>query len=320
MGDGSAITAPAAFISGGIKKSPGVADGQPLEIDLSLIAEDPNQPRKEDNPGFSAESLAELADSIRQCGIKQPISLRLNIEQPGHYTINHGARRYRATKLANLPSIPAFIDQNYTEFDQIVENLHRNELTPREIADFISREVNNGFEQKEIAKRIGKSKAFVSQHLALMDLPKPIAMAFNSGRAQDVTAINDLVRLHKTHATAVEQWLGHPDTEVTRKTVKEMRDRAKNDGDDELPDIGNGTVADEAAGTTRPKKDKGAPKDNSKKFRKAVVLLKHRDKEARLLYDRRPEKASRVWIRYENGGTVASVEVSALKLVRLFEG
>jgi ParB family chromosome partitioning protein len=243
----------------------------------------------------------------------------VNIERPGHYIINHGARRYRATKLAKLPSIPAFIDQNYTEFDQIVENLHRNELTAREIADFISREVNKGFEQKEIAKRIGKSKAFVSQHLALMDLPKPIAIAFNSGRAQDVTAINELVRLHKTHATAVEQWLGHPDTEVTRKTVKEMRDLATNDSDYELPEIDNGTVG-AAADNTRPKKDKGSSKDNSTKLRKPVVLLKHHNKEARLLYDRRPERNSRVWIQYENGGAVASVEVSALKIVRLLEG
>ncbi len=242
----------------------------------------------------------------------------MNIERPGHYTINHGARRYRATKLAKLPSIPAFIDQNYTEFDQIVENLHRNELTAREIADFISREVNNGFEKKEIAKRIGKSKAFVSQHLALMDLPKPIAVAFNSGRAQDVTAINELVRLYKTHATAVEQWLGHPDTEVTRKTVKEMRDRATNDGYDELPEVNNGTDSEEASDTARSKKDKGASTDSSTKLRKAVVLVNHRNKEARLLYDRRPEKSSRVWIQYESGGTVASVEVSALKLVRLF--
>ena len=108
-----------------------------------------------------------------------------------------------------------------------------------------------------------------------MDLPKPIAIAFNSGRAQDVTAINELVRLHKTHATAVEQWLGHPDTEVTRKTVKEMRDRATNDSDYELPQISNGTVGEEVAGTSRPKKDRVNPKDDSTKLRKPVVLLKH---------------------------------------------
>src|SRR3546814_14860745 len=95
--------------------------------------------------------------------------------------------RYRGSKWADKTTIPGFIDNNYNEADQVIENLQRNELTAREIADFIGRELAKGKKKGEIAKEIGKSPAFVTQHVTLLDLPEPIAEAFNSGRAKDVT-------------------------------------------------------------------------------------------------------------------------------------
>jgi hypothetical protein len=65
---------------------------EPLNIDLDLIDEDPNQPRKDNNPGFSEESLNELAETIRSRGVKSPISIHNNPDDPGRYIINHGAR------------------------------------------------------------------------------------------------------------------------------------------------------------------------------------------------------------------------------------
>jgi len=86
MGDLSALLdAPTASANG----------GGPLLLEMDLIDEDPHQPRTEDNPGFSNESLEELSASIKLRGVKTPISVRDNSDAPGRYIINHGARRFR---------------------------------------------------------------------------------------------------------------------------------------------------------------------------------------------------------------------------------
>lgn len=198
--------------------------GRPLELALELIEEDPNQPRKQDNPGFSVDSLKELAATIRARGIKTPISVRVNPHQPGRYIINHGARRVRASRMAEKTAIPAYVDNDYSEADQVIENLQRNDLTPREIADFIGRELAKGFKKGEIAKRLGKSAAFVSQHVTLLDLPEPIAQAFNSGRTGDVTVVNELVIAYKGRPIEVADWLADPTQEITRGTVRLLRE------------------------------------------------------------------------------------------------
>jgi ParB family chromosome partitioning protein len=197
---------------------------RPLELPLDLIDEDPHQPRTKDNPGFLPESLEELARTIRLRGVKTPISVRDNPDAAGRYLINHGARRVRASRLAHKTTIPAFVDNDYNEADQVIENLQRNELTPREIADFIGRELAKGKKKGDIAKELGKSPAFVSQHVTLLDLPDPIAEAFNSGRCRDVTVINELVTAHKKARNAVGLWLADDTQEITRGSVKLLRE------------------------------------------------------------------------------------------------
>ena len=86
---------------------------------LDLIEEDPNQPRNE----FDPVTLQELADTIRLRGVKTPISVHPNLQKDGYFIINHGARRFRASILAGKESIPAFIDSDYTQSDQLIENL-----------------------------------------------------------------------------------------------------------------------------------------------------------------------------------------------------
>ena len=191
----------------------------PLLLSLDKIVEDPNQPRSSNNPGFSKESLSELAETVRLRGIKTPISVR-EIPNDEHFMINHGARRYRAAKIAGLSIIPAFIDNDYIEADQVIENLQRNDLTPREIADYIGRELAKGKKKGEIAKDIGKSAAFIKQHATLLDLPEPIAVIFNNERVRDVTLINDLVTLYKKHSSEVELWLSDPEQEISRGSFK----------------------------------------------------------------------------------------------------
>ena len=112
-----------------------------MMISIDLIDEDPNQPRTI----FNDESLQELADTIRERGVKSPISVRETSD--GRFMINHGARRYRASILAGKTTIPAFIDNDYTNVDQLIENIQRDNLAPMDIARFIESELNRGLKK-----------------------------------------------------------------------------------------------------------------------------------------------------------------------------
>ena len=173
------------------------------EIDITLISEDIHQPRKE----FNQETLRELTETIKLRGVKSPISVRPNPDKPGTYIINHGARRYRASINAGLTKIPAFIDTDYSEADQVIENLQRDDLTSREIADFIGRQLATGKTKSEIARLIGKTNPYITMHATLLDLPDPLADVYRTGRCTDVTALYDLTRLYKANKEEVITWL-----------------------------------------------------------------------------------------------------------------
>ena len=324
MGDLSALLAgPTAAANG----------GGPLDLDMGLIDEDPHQPRTEDNPGFSDESLDELAASIRLRGVKTPISVRDNPDAPGRYLINHGARRFRGSKRADKTTIPAFIDNDYNEADQVIENLQRNELTAREIADFIGRELAKGKKKGEIAKEIGKSPAFVTQHVTLLDLPEPIAEAFNSGRGKDVTVINELVTAYKKNPDEVAAWLADDSQELTRGSVKLLREfledkRSHEDGDRDpntVDALTGKTDAEAGDGEQGPQDDDAKGKKEPKeadpdKLKKAIIQVKHDDRPARLILNRRPPAEGWAWLKYEDDGQEFEADLGTVQLVALLEG
>lgn len=295
----------------------------PQELPIDLIDEDPHQPRTADNPGFSAESLGELAETIKTRGVKSPISVRENPDAEGRYIINHGARRYRASKLAAKATIPAFIDNDYNEADQVIENLQRNELTAREIADFIGRELAKGKKKSEIAKEIGKSPAFVTQHVTLLDLPEPIAQAFNSGRAKDVTVINELVTAYKKNPEEVGAWLADESQELTRGSVKLLRefleDKRSHEGerDPNTVDAFTGKT-DSEYGDAKGKKEAKEPDPD--KLKKAIIQVKHDDRPARLILNRRPPAEGWAWLKYEDDGHEFEADLATVQLVALLEG
>ncbi|WP_081606861.1 ParB/RepB/Spo0J family partition protein [Asticcacaulis benevestitus] len=85
--------------------------GKPLQLLLSEIDEDPNQPRKI----FTPEAMAQIAESIRRRGVRSPVSVRPHPSEPGRYMLNHGARRLRGSFMAGKESIPAIIDETHTD-------------------------------------------------------------------------------------------------------------------------------------------------------------------------------------------------------------
>ncbi len=309
---------------------PAASKDGPLLLALELIDEDPNQPRTKDNPGFSPESIAEIGATIQARGVKSPISVRENPDEPGRYIINHGARRYRGSMWAEKQTIPAFIDNDYNEADQVIENLQRNELTAREVADFIGRELAKNKKKGDIAKELGKSAAFVSQHVTLLDLPDPIAEAFNAGRVKDVTVVNELVTAYKKNPDEVTAWLDDDSQEITRGTVKLLREFLDDKREHEQQRDPNtvdafkgktdaeGDGQDEESEGQVPAKEKKP--DDPEKLKKAIVQVKHDDRPGRLILTRRPPADGWAWMKYEDDGQEVEVNLAKVHLVALMEG
>lgn len=163
------------------------------EIEISLIEPNPNQPRRE----LDQEALQELANSIREVGIIQPITLRQM--DNGKYQIIAGERRWRASQLANLTTIPAYIrtveDEGVMEM-ALVENIQREDLNAIEVAlAYQHLAETTGMTQDKISKRVGKSRAAVTNYLRLLKLPAQVQMALKNheidmGHARALLAID----------------------------------------------------------------------------------------------------------------------------------
>lgn len=148
------------------------------EIDLSLIHPNPNQPRHE----FDPDALEELADSIKEIGIIQPITIR-QLED-GTYEIIAGERRWRASQMAGLKTIPAYVltadDENVMEM-ALIENIQRQDLNALEIALAYQHLLEQyGLTQDRLSERVGKKRATVTNYLRLLKLPATIQMALQN--------------------------------------------------------------------------------------------------------------------------------------------
>lgn len=192
--------------------------GRPMRLPLDTIDEDSEQPRHE----FDANGLLELAATIRDRGVRQPISVRPNPQQPGRWVLNFGARRLRASKLAGLTEIPAFVDTTADNYDQVIENEQREGLKPLEIALFVQRRLASGENQAEIARRLGKSRQYVTLATALIEAPDWLLDAYRQGRCKGMTELYELRRLHSEHAQQVESWASAREP-MTRERIATLK-------------------------------------------------------------------------------------------------
>ena len=164
------------------------------EIELAKITVNPNQPRRE----FDETALQELADSIAEIGIIQPITLRKLSDD--EYQIIAGERRYRASQRAGLKTIPAYIrtadDENMMEM-ALIENIQREDLNAVEIA-LAYQHLLDQYEltQERLSERIGKKRTTIANYLRLLKLPAPIQMALQNkqldmGHARALISLGD---------------------------------------------------------------------------------------------------------------------------------
>ncbi|MBQ8365041.1 MAG: ParB/RepB/Spo0J family partition protein [Bacteroidaceae bacterium] len=150
------------------------------EIEISQIEANPNQPRRE----FSEEALQELADSIKELGIIQPITLRKMGKDK--YQIIAGERRFRASQLAGKTTIPAYIlkaDDEDTMEMALIENIQREDLNALEIALAYQQLIEqHNLSQEQLSKRVGKGRATIANFLRLLRLPAAIQVALKEKR------------------------------------------------------------------------------------------------------------------------------------------
>lgn len=145
------------------------------ELNLSDIRPNPYQPRTE----FDEEALNELSTSIKALGIVQPITVR--VAEDGKYEIVAGERRYRASKMAGLTTIPAYIRK--TEHEDVltlalIENIQREDLNAMEVALSYQRLIDEcHLTQEELSDRVGKKRTTVANYLRLLKLPAAIQVA-----------------------------------------------------------------------------------------------------------------------------------------------
>lgn len=194
------------------------ASGQPLMLAIDAIDEDAEQPRQE----FDGNALQELANTIRERGVRQPISVRADLQRPGRWTLNFGARRLRAARLAGLVQIPAFVDASADSYDQVIENEQREGLKPLELALFVQRRLAAGDTQAVIARRLGKSRQYVTMATALIDAPDWLISAYREGRCRGLNELYELRKLAGDHPQYVESWTADRDA-ITRDRVTALR-------------------------------------------------------------------------------------------------
>lgn len=164
------------------------------EIELKKIKVNPNQPRRE----FDPVALQELADSIEEIGIIQPITLRKLTDD--EYQIIAGERRFRAAQMAHLTTIPAYIrtadDENVMEM-ALIENIQREDLNSVEIALAYQHLLDQyGLTQERLSERVGKKRATIANYLRLLKLPAPIQLGLQNkqidmGHARALLSLDD---------------------------------------------------------------------------------------------------------------------------------
>ncbi len=200
------------------------------EVELSKIEANPDQPRT----NFNEEALQELAASIAELGVVQPITIR-EIE-PDKYMIIAGERRYRASKLAGLTKIPAYIkrvsDETMMEM-ALVENIQREDLNAIEIALTYQRLLDEyKFTQEKLSERVGKKRATVANYLRLLKLPAEIQLGLTKkeidmGHARALINVQDPTKMIKLYEEVVAKGYSVRKVEELVRSLNEEKPASK---------------------------------------------------------------------------------------------
>lgn len=220
---------------------PGQSSSDLMQLPLNQIKPNPNQPRRQ----FDEEALAALVDSIKAVGVLQPVLVR--VSAPGEYEIIAGERRYRAARRAGLAAIPAVVRvvDDVTSLEQaLVENLQREDLNALDEAGAYQQLIEDfGLTHDDVARRVGKSRAAVTNALRLFQLPPTVQRLIRdnlltAGHARALLSSPDRVLQEQLGFEAAHGGLSVRSVEERVRTI--VRSGAVGD---ELSSVGPGQIA-----------------------------------------------------------------------------
>lgn len=214
-----------------------------VELEIEKLHASIYQPRKD----FDEEAIAELAASIREHGLLDPLIVKESADDPSCYEIVCGERRYRACKLAGITKIPCFI-RNMARTDAyaiaLVENMQREDLNPLEQASALEQMLNEcGMNQEELAKTLGKSRSTVTNILRLNKLIPEVKEMLSLGKI-DLGHAKVLLALEGNVQKNAAEVVVKKDLSVrqTEEFVKQVKDQDNDEGSDEKKPIPEKTV------------------------------------------------------------------------------
>lgn len=269
--------------------------GKPMLLAVDLVHEDPSQPRKT----FDDTKQRELSASIAESGIRVPLSVRPHPDLPGHFMLNFGARRRRAAISAGLKVVPALIEELLTDFDQVIENLQRAELTPMEMALFIADKQKQGMKPADIARRLGLTRSAISKYFALVDAPTEIEAVYTAGRSTSPDTIYELRSVHNRWPVETKAWLTK-DVDITRRSIEGLKQRLlSGEADERAKPIARRLTPDPSV------------------VRRPVILIKVSDRIGMLVLNRRASDDTHVLVKWHDTAEVEEIQVENIKVVRL---
>ncbi len=210
-------------------------NGRLKEVLIHQIEPNPFQPRQE----FDPDDLNELAQSIKENGIIQPITLRQ--VKPDLYQIVTGERRWRASRLVGLKEIPAII-RKYTDIQMmetaLIENLQREDLNPIEEAQAYQRMMEEfNMTQEEVAKKVGKSRSSIANTVRLLNLPPKVQVyvsreTMSMGHARALLSLKDSGQMIKAAEHVIKNNLSVRETEkyIQNQSQKTQENRRRKEG------------------------------------------------------------------------------------------
>ena len=305
--------------------------GQPLMLPLDSIDEDPAQPRRE----FDEGSLKELAETIAQRGVRQPISVRPHPELPKRWILNTGARRLRAARLAGKTDIPAFVDTTSDSYDQVIENEQRESLKPIELALFVQRRMAAGDSQAEIARRLGKSRQYITYATALIDAPDWLLTAYREGRCKGLTELYELRKLHDEHGEKVEAWAIRSPA-LTRENIASMRSELNFVGTEAASqsppssamasavapvfNIPRAPAGESLVSSAERRTDDVPPAKRRAMRRTRLLAVEFQGRLLELVVDKEPGREGEVFVRALEGGTCMAAPAGDMRLIGFIGG
>ncbi|PPQ16120.1 chromosome partitioning protein ParB [Bradyrhizobium sp. AC87j1] len=277
--------------------------GQPTCISIDRIDEDPDQPRR----SFYEQKIEELTQSVLQHGVLQPIVLRQATEE-GRYVIVMGARRYRAAKRAGLPDIPAFIHAagSADRYVQMIENIQRDDLNAPEIAAFIADRLEQGDNQADISRKLGKPRDWVSRYASVQNMPEFLRSKL---AGSSIRAVYELYQAWREQPNAIETLCAAQESFTdahARQLARQVRSKVRGSrADDEgapRAQPPRGPVAPQLAAqplerggeTARAERRPYSSVDRSERMSTSpTIRVRHKDRTGCLLVDRLASRGSR---------------------------